>query len=1142
MSSTGFSGAAIRYAAFSALFGVCLPVIAWLIHIDTLGYPLALQSVARIHGESAVFYLVDLVPVVVAVAVLLAVRLTHLELTRAGSSHSLEKSVERKRLLEMTLDSIDQGIVVRDRNDDIILFNDRLSDLTGVERALYARNASGEEIRQSQTAAGVTEIIDGEIQKLIDDWEQRRKVTGFTGRLSYLRPTPDGRWLLVTRQSMASGYEIRTFLDVTDQKIAENEAVARSEILQHTLENMGQGLTMYDGDWNLKAFNKRYQEHFDLPDGALNDNATFDDVVGITMRQDYGDDEVEQRVNTVRDPKRMTEIWRREFMRPTGRYLDIMSSPIPEGGFVVTSTDITELKKTQAIVAEKETLLQTVLDNMSDGVYALDADLLFTMFNERYVGQVEVAGQLIDIGRPIRDVVMTMAEAGYYGPGEADGLTDARLRQFSNNDYVETDVVTHTGKTLHVRKTSLADGGAVVTLTDITKRKEAEAQISQAKDEAEAANRVKSQFLANMSHEIRTPLSGISGFLELLELSPLQDQQRQYVKRASIAAAALVEIIGDVLDFSKIEAGHFDTYLSDVSVMHTVLEIVSLLSPRATEQGNRLSVQVAPGVSRLIRTDALRLKQVLMNITGNAIKFTHDGLIHISVEPEDDGVHPPAVRFAVTDTGVGFDAAKAHQVFEEFAQAEASTTRRFGGTGLGLAISKRLVELMGGRIGNQGEIDNGAEFWFTLPAAEAGGEAARPSRNIEARIAAWRDRPGGSGDAGLRAEFGLEGLKLVEIEDLDGVLACSKDEAEVLLISSGSIEHGCTIGRSFGAATPSIRFLICPEANFENRQRAFRAGYTHLVSYQDALKGLDDYILSASLGSVESDLSGREVDANVDTLIAEIDPDLRLLPVLLIDDLEMNRTIASRQIERLGLSYETAENGERGLFKATRGAYSMVIVDCSMPVMDGFEFTERFRLWERDAKRERHTPVVAMTANATVGDAERCIAAGMDDYMAKPVTLERIAQMAVRWLAPGIVEGLGPSPWSVAPTSVSAAPPASPTAEAALDMAVLAQAIASDEPEALLRMLVMFREAFLDLEAQIDQSVTARDQKALRESAHAAAGAAANVGAQPLSSVLRELELSAAGGDDKIISDIHIRVHDQAKIVLAAIEALESDA
>jgi len=1124
-----------------------LPLIAWIVEIFDHGYPVAAASIARIHNESSVLYVVDLVPFLIGVTVYYTSRLL---IARHGVSGKVSKNLEdRQRLLELTLDTIDQGIIVRDSDDNIILFNDTLSELTGVDTDLYAANASAEEIQNSQDASGVTGNIDPEIQKLIDDWIQRRKVKGFTGKLSYLRQSPDGKWLRVSLQSIASGFEIRTFQDVTDQKIAENDAIARHEILQLTLENMGQGLTVFDNDWNLRAFNSRYQEHFDLPDGVLNDDATFDDVVGTTMRLDYGEEELEKRMQVVRDQKRMTEVWRREFMRPTGRYLDIMSNPIPGGGFVVTSTDVTEKKKIEAVVAEKEALLKTVLENMSDGVFAVDSELKYVMFNDRYTELIEVDVELVDIDVPIRKIILRAAKRGGYGPGDPEELTEARLAQLSNRDYVETEINTPGGRIIHIRKVSLDEGGAVVTLTDISRRKEAEIEIRQAKDEAEAANRVKSQFLANMSHEIRTPLSGISGFLELLELSPLEDQQRQYVKRASIAAGSLVEIIGDVLDFSKIEAGYFDTYLSDVSVMHTVLEIVSLLSPRATEQGNRLSVQVAPGVSRLIRTDALRLKQVLMNITGNSIKFTQDGIIHITVEPDSDDASDAGVRFCVTDTGVGFDAEKSKAVFEEFAQAEASTTRRFGGTGLGLAISKRLVELMGGRIGNYGEEGNGAEFWFTLPANGAVNTPARQRRNIDARIAAWQDRPANSNGKSLKDEMGLDGLKITEIAELDDVFACSRNDIEVLLISTGSIDHACTIGRSFTEETPAIRFLICDDAGFRNRQLAFRTGYTHLVSHEDALKGLDDYILSASLGSMESDLSGRVIDANVDDLIAEIDPALRELPVLLIDDLEMNRIIASRQIERLGLKYETAENGERGLYKATFTDYGMIIVDCSMPVMDGFEFTERFRLMERDIGRERHTPVVAMTANATVGDAERCIAAGMDDYMAKPVTLERVAEMAARWLAPGVIEGLGPSPWSVPPTSIPTTSKLKETeslgdvskSELPIDMKVLASAIASEDPAAHLRMLLMFQEAYLKIQIDIDNAMTVGDHTVLREAAHAGAGAAANIGAVPLSLTLKELELSAANEDDKVIPEIHNRVREKAKNVLVAIDALGSE-
>jgi PAS domain-containing protein len=563
----------LLYAAFSA----CIPVLTWLVFIFASDTPLNFLSISRIHAANTVLYIVDLIPLVAGLTAWLIVKTMNKRLGAAFSLNDQGKS--QNMLLELTLDSIDQGIIVRDEAGNIVLFNHRLTELTGVKPEVYASNATDKEIFESQNKAGITGAVTPEIVALIDNWKQKRTETGTLEQLSYVRQLLDGSWLLATRQALESGHEIRTFLDISDQKIAEDEAIARAVILQHTLDNMGQGLTMYDSEWNLRAYNKRYQEHFDLPEDTLSAAQSFDDVVGATMRRDYGEAEAQERLNVVRDPTRMTDLWRREFMRPTGRYLDVISNPIPGGGFVVTSTDVTEQKRAEAIIAQKEVLLKTVLGNMSDGVFALDAQLSVTMFNKRYLDLAEITDKLIAIGKPIREVVLAMAEAGYYGPGDPQELTAHRLLQFETDDYVESEIEAHDGKYIHVRKSALEEGGAVVTLTDITKRKTAELEIGQAMAEAEAANRVKSQFLANMSHEIRTPLSAISGFLELLELSPLEDEQRQHVKRASTAAATLLEIIGDVLDFSKIEAGHFDTSLSDVPVIHTVLEIVSVLSP-----------------------------------------------------------------------------------------------------------------------------------------------------------------------------------------------------------------------------------------------------------------------------------------------------------------------------------------------------------------------------------------------------------------------------------------------------------------------------------------------------------------------------------------------------------------------------------
>jgi PAS domain-containing protein len=296
-----------RYVLVTFFCALSVPILSFLlIPVPSDSSPL-FRQIADAHGQFPALYIIDLIPLIAALAVWIITRQAgkRLEIAIADSTRVQEQS----QLLEFTLDSIDQGIIVRDSKGDITLFNHRLSELTGVDAQVYARNASEEEIFEIQGSAGITGAVSPEIKTLIEDWNKRLKENGTAEKLSYIRQVPSGMWLLATRQVLKSGHEVRTFLDITDQKLAEDEAIGRAVILQHTLDNMGQGLTMYDSNWNLRAFNKRYQEHFDLPEDTLLEATTFDDVVGATMRRDYGDDEADERLKIVRDPGLPPKKW-----------------------------------------------------------------------------------------------------------------------------------------------------------------------------------------------------------------------------------------------------------------------------------------------------------------------------------------------------------------------------------------------------------------------------------------------------------------------------------------------------------------------------------------------------------------------------------------------------------------------------------------------------------------------------------------------------------------------------------------------------------------------------------------------------------------------------------------------------------------
>ena len=323
-----------------------------------------------------------------------------------------QSALEKADLLELTLGNIDQGIVVRDADDQILLYNGKLAEMLGIPVEYYERGATTRELNELHARQGDVMMTPGAEERRAE-WESRRRAGLPVGRLEYERRNAQGNWHFCVRQPMSNGMEVRTFLDITEQRRAEHEAIEKARILQTTLESMGQGLTMYDADWNLVSFNSRYRDHFDLPEDVFQADSTFDDVVGATMRSDYGED-WRDRLTVVRDPTRMTQEWRRSFTRPSGRSVDLLSIPVPSGGFIVTSTDISEIKRVEAELLRQQEINRTVLDAMDQGLLMIDGDGRCQLYNNRICELINVPAEYLDTKPLHRDLLRMQAERGDY--------------------------------------------------------------------------------------------------------------------------------------------------------------------------------------------------------------------------------------------------------------------------------------------------------------------------------------------------------------------------------------------------------------------------------------------------------------------------------------------------------------------------------------------------------------------------------------------------------------------------------------------------------------------------------------------------------------------------------------------------------
>jgi len=960
--------------------------------------------------------------------------LTYTDITEI--KHREEELETKTSILKETTNAMVQGMIVFQKGD-ISFYNPKLLEILNLDES---------DIPEDLTFKDYMEVLrqKGHLGEGDESYQKYEKILELAkaGEPYNLERALDGdKFIKVDTVPRDKEFSlVITYTDITDLRKREEELkIARSEhditFARQTkiASAIPQGIIMFEHG-KVVFYNDQAFEMLELTDDILFEEQTFERFLTSQAENGhFGTPEqaqpfVEKHLNVVS----VGIPYQLERITKNGKNIRVDGVPNrSENSLTLTFTDITVLKQREIELETAKSEAEKASDIQSASANAMVQGLLFfhngklEYHNPKFLELVGAKETDVQIGMDASEIFKLQIRLGKFA--DQDSLEEYQKeiqKNFNSHQSYSMEREMKNGKILKVDAVISENGGLVVTYSDITESKSREAELQETMKAAESAERAKSEFLANMSHEIRTPMNGVMGMAELLASTELDTKQKMFTDVIVKSGASLLTIINDILDFSKIDAGQMELDPAPFNLAEAIEDVATLVSSKVAEKDLELIVRVDPSLPKMMVGDVGRLRQIVTNLLGNAVKFTEKGHVFVNIEGRTGSKNDQDIanlKFSIEDTGIGIPEEQRKQVFQKFSQVDTSATRKHEGTGLGLSISSSLVKLMGGEIGVKSEVGQGSTFWFTVELPTHGDEEQQQvvpgdmtgarvlviddnevNRSILAeQMAAWKfdGASTSSGKQGLEVMHAVAANKLsldlvildYQMPEMSGAEVLEAMRADPVLADIPVI-----MLTSVDSSQTNQRLLkLGAEANLTKPTRSSMLLETILQVI--ANKRADVKTRSINNLTAKPTVAADDIQLPTDQPNKVMKSERSGLDILVAEDNEVNQIVFRQILEETGLNFQIVDNGRLALAAYKAQQPRLVLMDVSMPEMNGKEATTAIRLYERESQTPR-TPIVGVTAHALKGDMEACIDAGMDDYLSKPVSPNKLSLKIEQWL------------------------------------------------------------------------------------------------------------------------------------------------